>query len=145
MIKVRLAIGDINNTPLETDIWFKLIYISADNRFAAPIKAFENTTYPEQEGENVHNKTVDDAFDYKVSWFIKASDIFDANQVISNFNSYITDVDENGVKTFKRVVLYNDYKKVKIVGIPSPISEAKEFWRDANGKLHEGNCEHAWR
>lgn len=135
MIRVRLQIegGDI----LDTADNYGLIYISADSRFHAPIKEFEKTSYPEQEGENVSSKTVDDAFDYKVTWFVKADgNVGNANAVIAEFNALLYDqVDD--IKTFKQVAFYNDYKKVKIVGTPSPIQEATEFWRDANGKQHD--------
>ena len=61
MIRVRLKIGD--GEILDTIDGYGLIYISADSRFAAPIKEFEKTSYPEQEGENILAKTVSDAFD----------------------------------------------------------------------------------
>lgn len=138
MIKVRLQIGD--GDIVDTADEYGLIYVSADSRFNAPIKAFEKTTYPEQEGENILAKTVDDAFDYKVTWFIKADgSLGNANTVIARFNSLLC-TKEGDIKTFKQVTFYNDYKKVKIVGTPSPIQEATEFWRDANGKQHDVVC-----
>ena len=138
MIKVRLQIAD--GDILDTADNYGLVYISADSRFAAPIKQREGTTYAEQEGENTSTKTVDDAFDYKVTWFIKADgSLNNANDTIARFNSLLYTQDGD-VKTFKQVAFYNDYKKVKIVGIPSPIQEATEFWRDANGKQHDVVC-----
>lgn len=138
MIKVRLQIA--NGDILDTADNYGLVYISADSRFAAPIKQREVTTYAEQEGENISTKTVDDAFDYKVTWFIKADgSLGNANAVIARFNSLLYTQDGD-VKTFKQVVFYNDYKKVKIVGTPSPIQEATEFWRDQSGKQHDVVC-----
>ena len=135
MIKVRLQIA--NGDILDTADNYGLVYVSADSRFAAPIKQREVTTYAEQEGENTSTKTVDDAFDYKVTWFIKADgSLGNANAVIARFNSLLYTQDGD-VKTFKQVVFYNDYKKVKIVGTPSPIQEATEFWRDQSGKQHD--------
>lgn len=135
MIKVRLQIAD--GEVLDTADNYGLVYVSADSRFAAPIKEFEKTTYPEQEGENIHPVTVSDAFDYKTTWFIKADgSVNNANAVIAQFNALLYDqVDD--LKTFKQVTFYNDYKKVKIVGTPSPIQEATEFWRDQSGKQHD--------
>jgi hypothetical protein len=135
MIKVRLQIA--NGDILDTADNFGLVYISADSRFEAPIKEFEKTTYPEQEGENIIAKTTSDAFDYKVTWFVKADgSLGNANAVIAKFNALLYDqVDD--IKTFKQVAFYNDYKKVKIVGTPSPIQEATEFWRDIQGKQHD--------
>lgn len=135
MIRVRLQIAE--GEIIDTIEGYGLVYISADSRFSAPIKDFEKTTYAEQEGENIHAKSVDDAFDYKVTWFIKANGSLDnANAVIAQFNALLYDqVDD--VKTFKSVAFYNDYKGVKIVGTPKPISEATEFWRDASGTQHD--------
>jgi hypothetical protein len=137
MIKVRLKIG--NGKPFDTADAYGLVYVSADSRFEAPVKEIEKTSYPEQEGENSSNKTVRDAFDYKVTWFIKTNGMLDnANKVIANFNSKLYSKTEGqDVLTFNTVTFYNDYKKVKIVGKPSLIQEATEFWRDANGKQHD--------
>ena len=135
MIKVRLQIA--NGDIFDTADNYGLVYVSADSRIHAPIKQREVTTYAEQEGENTSAKTVDDAFDYKVTWFIKADgSLGNANAVIARFNSLLYTQDGD-VKTFKQVVFYNDYKKVKIVGTPSPIQEATEFWRDQSGKQHD--------
>ena len=138
MIRVRLQIADGNI--LDTADNYGLVYVSADSRFAAPIKKFEKTSYPEEEGEHISPKTVDDAFDYKVTWFIQADGSLDnANALIARFNSLLY-TQEGDVKTFKQVTFYNDYKKVKIVGTPSLIQEATEFWRDASGKQHDVVC-----
>ena len=138
MIRVRLKIG--SGELLDTIDGYGLIYISADSRFAAPVKEFEKTSYPEQEGENIHPVTVSDAFDYKVTWFVKADgSLGNANGVIARFNLLLY-TQEGDVKTFKQVTFYNDYKKVKIVGTPSLIQEATAFWRDARGKQHDVVC-----
>ena len=135
MIRVRLKIGD--GKILDTIDNFGLVFISSDSRFAAPIKQREVTTYPEQEGEHIDTKSVDDAFDYKVTWFVEANGSLDnANATIARFNAMLYD-QVGDIKTFKRVEFYNDYKRAKIVGIPSPIQEASEFWRDASGKQHD--------
>lgn len=135
MIRVRLQIGD--GDIADTADNYGLVYVSADSRFAAPIKEFEKTSYPEEEGEHIHAKTVSDAFDYKVTWFVKADgSLNNANAVIARFNSLLY-TQEGDIKTFKQVMFYNDYKKVKIVGTPALIQEATEFWRDQNGKQHD--------
>lgn len=137
MIKVRLAIG--GGKAFDTADTYGLVYVSSDSRFEAPLKEFEKTSYPEMAGEISSYKTVRDAFDYKVEWFVKANgSLKNANEVIANFNKQLYDKDpENDVMVFKRVDFYNDYKKVHIVGRPTLISEATEFWRDANGKQHD--------
>ena len=138
MIKVRLKIGD--SDIVDTIDAYGLVYLSSDSRFDAPIKEFEKTSYPEEEGEHILNKTVADAFDYKVTWFVKTDgSIGNANSVIANFNSLLYTQDGD-VRTFKNVEFYNDYKKVKIVGTPALIDEATEFWRDKSGKQHDVVC-----
>lgn len=138
MIRVRLKIG--SRGILDTIDGYGLVYVSSDHRFEAPLKEFEKTSYPEEEGEHILAKTVSDAFDYKVTWFVKANgSLGNANAVIANFNSSLYDT-EGDVKTFKQVAFYNDYKKVMIVGTPTPIQEATEFWRDAQGKQHDVVC-----
>ena len=138
MIRVRLQIND--RAIRDTIDGYGLIYVSSDHRFEAPIKEFDKTSYPEQEGENIITKSVSDAFDYKVTWFVKADgNLGNANMVIKRFNSllYTTGGD---IKTFKQVTFFNSYKKVVIVGTPSLIQEATEFWRDANGIQHDVVC-----
>ena len=134
MINVRLQIadGNIENTADK----YGLVYLSADNRFAAPTKGFEISKYAESPGSNIIPRTVDDEFEYKVKFFIKADgDLENANQKIAAFNSLLYTKDADNIKTF-----YNDYKKVKIVGYPSPIEEATDFWRDSRGKQADVVC-----
>lgn len=138
MIKVRLQIEGGNI--LDSLEGYGLVYVSADKIFEAPIKEIEATSYPEQEGENTSNKAVRDAFDYKVVWFVKANgSLNNANKVIADFNSNLYTQDGD-IMTFKKVSFYDDYKKVLIVGRPSLISNATEFWRDQSGKQHDVVC-----
>lgn len=135
MLRVRLKIGSgeiVDTTTLG------LVYLSADNRFAPDTKGFESTSYVEEEGDHILPKTVDAPFDYKVTFFVQASSLQNANDIIAAFNeSLYTQEQDSDVKTFKQVEFYNDYKKVKIVGYPSPISEATEFWRDTSGRTFD--------
>lgn len=138
MIDVRLqiaggAIQDVYKT-------YGFIYQSADHRLAPPTRGFEKTTYAEQEGENIDPRTVDDAFDYTVRFVILApnKNYESANTKIAEFNSLMYDKKaDSDIKTFKEFTFYNDYKRVKIVGYPEPIAEAKEFWRDKFGNVHD--------
>ena len=139
MIKVRLQIAD--GAIEDTADKYGLVYLRADNRFAAPTKGLETSKYAEQPGSNINPKTVDDEFDYKVKFFVKADgSVGNANAVIARFNARLYTEDENKVKTFKQVAFYNDYKKVKIVGYPSPIEEATDFWRDSKGRAADVVC-----
>lgn len=135
-IKVRLQIenGTIDDT---YDKW-GFIYIEADHRTAAPEKELEVTTYAEQEGENVDPRTVDASFDYNVKFLIETpnTDKENANVKIKAFNDAIrTRTQNSDIKTCKTITFYNDYKRVKIVGIPEPIAEPKEFYRQKNGNV----------
>ena len=139
MIKVRLQIG--NGAIVDTIDQYGLVYLSSDTVFSAPLRPFEVSTYPEQDGENTHPVTVYEPFDYKIKFFVQAEPgLNNANKKIAEFNNLLFSADPSGLKTFNRVVFYNDYKKVKIVGTPSLIQEATEFWRDANGKQHDVVC-----
>jgi hypothetical protein len=138
MLKTRLQIedGDIKDMA-ET---YGFIYISSDHRLAAPKKSLETTTYAEQEGENTDPRTVDDAFDYKVKFAVLApnNDLENANVKIRDFNALLYSKEKDSdVKTLKRVTFYNDYKRVKIAGLPNPISEATDFWRDDKGVVYD--------
>lgn len=135
MITVRLKIGD--GAVQDTIDGYGLRYVSADHRFGAEVKDMETITYPEEEGEHVIPKTVDAPFDYKVKFYVKCDGALqNANQRITTFNNALS-VLSNGVRTFKQVSFYNDYKKVLIVGYPKPIALAEDFWRDSSGEAHD--------
>ena len=138
MIKVRIQIND--GQAIDSDEGFGLVYLGSDHRFDAPLKEMESTSYPEQAGKNVNPKTVKDACDYTVRFFVRAGGALrNANAIIHSFNEQLfTDVD--GVQTRNRVTFYNDYKKVKIVGYPQPIREATDFWRDDYGRVADVVC-----
>ena len=135
MITVRLKIGD--GEIVDTQI-FGFIYLDSDKRVGAESKGFEATAYPEEEGEHILPKAADDAFDYKVKFFIQATSLKDANQLITEFNESLHDTpDELGLKTYYPVTFYNDYKRHKIVGYPSEIPEATDFWRDHRNQVED--------
>ena len=138
MIKSRIKIE--NGKIYDFETMFGFVQVNSDNIFAAPVKAFEQTSYPEQAGVNILPVTVDDTFEYKVTFFINAKGGLDnANWKIEEFNAAIAK-EVDGIKQIKQITFYNDYKKVKIVGYPTPISNATEFWRDSSGKTHDVVC-----
>ena len=138
MITSRIKIEDGEIYDFENKYGF--VYVSSDNIFAAPLKPFESTSYPEEVGVHILPKTVDDTFEYKCIFFIKVNGVLEnANRKIYEFNKAICQ-EVNGVKTFKRITFYNDYKKIKIVGYPYPIQNATEFWRDSKGQNHDIVC-----
>jgi hypothetical protein len=133
MITVRLKIGSGSIVDTKN---YGLIYIDSDKVVGPQIKDFESTQYPEEEGEHIIPKTVDAPFEYKVKFFIQANSLSNANNLIDTFNaSLYSQTSGSDIKTFSQVTFFNDYKRHKIVGYPSPISEATEFWRP-NGTSH---------
>lgn len=133
MIRVKIKIG--SGTAVDSFDTYKFIYLSSDNRLSAPLKEFEQTSYPEQEGVNIFPKTVDDTFDYKVEFLVESGGSLNtANSRIKTFNNALfSQATGSDVKEFKRVTIYNPHKNVSITGIPEPIQEASDFWRDHTG------------
>lgn len=141
MIRVRLQIA--NGEIYDTIDKHGLVYLYSDTLFSPPLRSFEATTYPEQDGENLHPVTTYEPFDYKVKFFVQAeAGLKHANKIISDFNNLLFSEDSSGLKTFNRVTFYNDYKKIKIVGYPTLISavDEEDFWRDSGGRTADIVC-----
>lgn len=134
MINVRIKIGD--GAIEDTFTAHKLIYTDADNRTEAPIKKRDASSYAEQAGDNTDPRTVQDAFDYKVQFIIDGQDkdLKRVNFIIAAFNKKLyTQEEGSDIRVYKEVTFYNDFKPHKIVGIPEPIAECKEFKKSKNG------------
>lgn len=134
MINVRIKIGD--GAIEDTFAAHKLIYMDADNRTEAPIKKRDVSSYVEQAGDNTDPRTVQDAFDYKVQFIIDGQDkdLKRVNSIIAAFNKKLyTQEADSDIRVYKEVTFYNDFKPHKIVGIPEPIPECKEFKKSKNG------------
>lgn len=134
MINVRIKIGD--GAIEDTFAAHKLIYIDADNRTEAPIKKRDASSYVEQAGDNTDPRTVQDAFDYKAQFIIDGQDkdLKRVNSIIAAFNKKLyTQEADSDIRIYKEVTFYNDFKPCKIVGIPEPIAECKEFKKSING------------
>lgn len=135
MIKSRIKIEDGDIYDFES--MFGFVQVSSDNIFGTPIKPFNTTSYPEEGGVHIFPVTVSDTFEYKVKFLVSAKGgVNSANWNIEEFNNAISK-EVDGIKTFKEITFYNDYKGVKIVGYPYPINQATEFWRDKSGRQHE--------
>lgn len=122
MIRVKLQIGD--DAAWDTYERWGLIYMDADERTEAPIKARATSSYAEEPGEHTDARTVQDAFDYKTKFLIECNDgaMENVNAAIARLNRAMYDVCD-GVRVYKEVTFYNDYNHVKITGIPEPIAE----------------------
>ena len=134
MIQSRLQIddGEVQNI---YDA-HKLIHMETDTRFEAPIKKRDTTSYAEEAGEHTDPRTVQDAFDYKVTFIVEApnKNLTNANAVIDEFNRRLYTQDGE-IRTYKEITFYNDFKRIKIVGLPEPIQEAKSLYRRQNGEV----------
>lgn len=136
MIKAKIKIG--SGSVVYTDEAYGLVYLDSDKRTAAPIKGFEKTAYPEEEGEHLLPDTVDDAFDYKVKFFIQATSLANANAKVKAFNDAILPLNQTtGIRTAAQVEFYNLYKRNKIVGYCQPLAEPTEFWRDPSSQVND--------
>lgn len=134
MINVRIKIGD--GAIEDTFAAHKLIYIDSDNRTEAPVKKRDVTSYAEESGDHTDPRTVQDAFDYKVTFIIDGQDkdLKRVNSIIAAFNKKLyTQPANSDIRTYKEVTFYNDFKPCKIVGLPEPIAECKEFKKSKNG------------
>jgi hypothetical protein len=136
MIKAQIKIG--SGSIVYTDEAYGLVYLDSDKRTAAPIKGFEKTAYPEEEGEHLLLETVDDAFDYNVKFFIQATSLVTANGKVKAFNDLILPLNQQtGKRTAAQVEFYNLCKRNKIVGYCEPMAEPKEFWRDPTNQVND--------
>lgn len=134
MITARIQIG--NGQILDT-LKHGLIFMESDKRMEAPIKKRDTTSYAEEAGEHTDPRTVQDAFDYKVKFIVEApnKNLQNANAVIAKFNKLLyTQAANSDIRTYKTVTFYDDYKRVKIVGLPSPIAEVEKLYRRQNGE-----------
>lgn len=134
MIQSRLQIADGDILNLYDG--YKLIHMETDTRFEAPIKKRDTTSYAEEAGEHTDPRTVQDAFDYKVTFIVEApnKDLTNANAVIDEFNRKLYTQDGE-IRTYKEITFYNDFKRIKIVGLPEPIQKAKSLYRRQNGEV----------
>ena len=136
MIRVSIQIED--GVPYDSYSKYGFIYKKSDRRFAPPEKKCDTSSYAEEAGEHIDNRTVYDAFDYSVEFIIECpnKNLVNANSKIAAFNEAIRESKESSdVKTLKEITLYDYYKRCKIVGYPNLISTVDEssYYRRADG------------
>lgn len=138
MIRVGIQIG--NGEIEDSYDKYGLIYVSSDNRFAAPTKGMLMESIAEMAGAVTDGKTTDDVFEYKTTFLLKCqnNDHEDANQYIKALNELMYDREpDSDIKIFKEWTIHNPYKKCRITGIPKPIEEPTFFLRDYKGNIHD--------
>ncbi len=115
-----------------------LIYLDADERHEAPTKPLKATSYAEEAGEHIDPRSVQDAFDYRVTFAITGdgkNSVEAVNHKINAFNQAMYDVDPiTQIRTYKEITFFNELNDVVIVGYPNPIEEAKEMYRGEQGE-----------
>lgn len=138
MIRTYIKIG--SGVAKDSYNEYGMIYVSSDNRFSAPIKGMLEESFADEAGKHTDGKTVDDSFEYKMEFLIECpnKNIINANKKIAAINALMYDkVVGSDIKIFKEWTIFNYRKRAMIVGIPKPIEEAKDFWRDSNGIVHD--------
>lgn len=135
---IKISNGEVKDSFTE----YGLIFISSDKIFAPPTKGMLEESFVEEAGVHTDKKTVDDKFEYNVKFLIECpnTDINNANIKIANINSLMYEQEQGSdIKTFKEWTIHNYKDRVKITGIPSPISsvDADDFFRDKNGIQHD--------
>lgn len=138
MIRVRLQIGD--GEILDTFKGWGFIYMDADERTEAPIKTRETTSYAEEPGEHTDPRTVQDAFNYTAKFLIECpnNELENANAKIAAFNKMLYNSNPHSdIRIYKEITFYNDYKRVKIVGLPEPITQPTNFYRRQDGRTFD--------
>lgn len=135
---IRTAIQIEDGVPYDSYSKYGFIYKKSDRRFAPPEKKCDTSSYAEEAGEHIDNRTVYDAFDYSVEFIIECpnKNLVNANSKIAAFNEAIRKSKEKSdVKTIKEITLYDYYKRCKIVGYPNLIStvDEKNYFRRADG------------
>ena len=137
MIKAHIEIGE--DGKFDSYEKWGFIYVGSDNVFSAPLKKQDSISYAGESGEWIDKRAVPDAFTYKIKFVIVTpnNDAENANEKIHAFNEALYNVDEYGVKTLRTITIYNYFKRVKIVGVPTPISEVSSVYRRVDGSVED--------
>lgn len=131
MIKSRIQIGD----GAVQDFYeaFGFIYLDADERHAPPEKKPDSTSNVNEPGEHQDTRRVPDAFDYTATFLVEApnKNLQNVNSKITAFNNAVREAKQgsSAYRRCKEIAFYNLLNRVKIVGYPELISEAKEVYR----------------
>lgn len=128
MIRCRIQIGD--GEVVDVYDTYGFIYISSDNIVEAPLKDFDTTRYVEEAGEHIDPRTMQDAFDYNIKFVVEGvnTDIENINEKIAAFNKDIYSFDGD-VRTLQKIIFFNDYKRIAVVGYPKTINKLDSLYR----------------
>ena len=128
MIRARIQIE--NGEIYDSYDKYGFVYLDADERTASDIQDYTSTKYVEDAEEHIDPRTIEVAFDYKVKFLVESlnGNNTSVNNRIDDFNKLLFSRDDSGIVTAKKITLYNDLNRVKIVGYPKPISEPTEVF-----------------
>ena len=95
MIRVSIQIED--GVAYDSYSKYGFIYKKSDRRFAPPEKKCDTSSYAEEAGEHIDNRTVYDAFDYSVEFIIECpnKNLGHANRKIAAFTAAIRESHES--------------------------------------------------
>lgn len=110
--QIRIKIGSDAIKNMETDLKFYLM--ESTDILTPPQREYETEVFPESSGVSIYPVTSDEQFDYNIKLCYFGSED-SANLAISAFNtSLFTKIGD--LKTAKELTIYNDFKRVMVVG-----------------------------
>lgn len=129
---MRADIQIDNGERQDTRDAFGLIYLSSDKWLAAPTRAYTASSYAEEAGEHIDNRTTEEAYDYKITFLVEVfskqiNDGIHVNTRIAQLNNAMfAKSADSDILTARQVTIYDLTKHRKIVGFPKRISEPKD-------------------
>ena len=129
---MRADIQIENGERQDTRDAFGLIYLSSDKRLAAPVRAYEAVSYAEEAGEHIDPRTVEDAFDFKITFVTEVltnqiESGLHVNTRIARLNDALFVRQKNSdILQARQTTIYDLTKHRKITGYPIWISEPRD-------------------
>lgn len=128
---MRADIQIENGERQDTRDAFGLTYLSSDKLLAAPVRAYEATSYAEQAGENIDPRTTEEAFDFKITFCTESIDprvsMRRTSTLIKKINDALFSRTQGGdIMTARKVTIYDYPRNRVIVGYPKPITEPED-------------------
>lgn len=129
---MRADIQIENGQRQDTRDAFGFIYLESDKWLAAPTRAYAATSYAEQAGENIDPRTVEEAFDFKITFVAEVTggqikNGLHVNTRIAALNdAMFSKAADSDILTARQVTIYDLTKHRKIVGYPKRIPEPKD-------------------
>lgn len=107
--------------------------LKSDPRITAPIRDYEVQEYPETSEAEIDNRTTLKPFDYKMTIGCWGNEETINKRIREFFDSFFEKYPDSDVMDAKRVMLYNNYKNVKMEGYLKPWNEKTYTLENENG------------